>query len=97
MPVTTLSWLALMPYLVLGLLLHKALIYIYRVYFSPLARFPGPKLAAASSLFEAYYDLVLDGKYPWKIREMHAKYGKSVPSPEGNLSKVHCLITVRLL
>ena len=52
---------------------------IYRLYFSPLARFPGPKLAAATLWYEFYYDVVKRGRYTWKIAELHAQYG--APSP----------------
>lgn len=41
----------------------------------PLYEFPGPKLAAASYLYEAWYDAVLGGKYSWQIKAMHEKYG----------------------
>lgn len=50
---------------------------IYRIYLSPLSSIPGPRLAAATGLYEAYFDLVKDGQYPWRIREMHRKYGTS--------------------
>ena len=49
---------------------------IYRLYFSPLAKFPGPKLAAATYLYEGYYDVVKRGKYTFKIRDLHAQYGQ---------------------
>lgn len=58
-------------------LLYKICVYVHRLTLSPLARFPGPKFAAATSLYEAYYDLVKDGQYPWRIREMHRQYGQS--------------------
>jgi hypothetical protein len=44
---------------------------IYRVYLSPLAKFPGPKLAALTLWYEFYYDVWLGGQYIWKIRELH--------------------------
>lgn len=54
---------------------------IYRLYFSPLAKFPGPPLAAATYLYEGYYDVVKRGKYTFKLKEIHAKYGKhSIPA-----------------
>jgi hypothetical protein len=46
--------------------------------FHPLSKFPGPKLAAASYLYEAWYDLVLVGRYSWEIKAMHEKYGASL-------------------
>ena len=48
---------------------------VYRLYMSPISEFPGPRLAAASFWYEFYYDIVLGGKYTWKIAELHEKYG----------------------
>lgn len=44
--------------------------------FHPLYRFPGPKIAAASYLYEAYYDWILKGRYGKVIAQMHKTYGK---------------------
>lgn len=48
---------------------------VYRLYLSPLASFPGPKLAAVTLWYEFYYDVVQQGRYIWRIKEMHEKYG----------------------
>ena len=48
---------------------------IYRLYFDPLAGFPGPRIAAATGWYEFYYDVVRRGQYIYKIEEMHKKYG----------------------
>ena len=61
--------------LIIALLYFSSLV-VYRLYLSPLAKFPGPKLAAATYLFEIYYDVVKRGKYTFKIRDLHAQYGK---------------------
>ena len=49
----------------------------YRLYLSPLAKVPGPKLAAATGWYEFYYDCCLAGKYIFEIERMHNIYGKS--------------------
>lgn len=51
---------------------------IYRLYFSPLAKFPGRKLAILSLWYEFYYQVVLGGKYIWEVEKMHEEYGKSL-------------------
>lgn len=55
---------------------------IYRLYFSPIAKFPGPKLAALTLWYEFYYDVVKRGKYTWEIKKMHQAYGTCWPISE---------------
>lgn len=57
------------------LLVYVAALFIYRLYFSPIAGFPGPKLAALTLWYEFYFDIVLSGRYQWKIKRLHAQYG----------------------
>lgn len=57
--------------------LYLAVLIVYRLYFSPIAKIPGPKLAAATYLYEGYYDVVKRGKYTFKIGDLHAQYGQS--------------------
>jgi hypothetical protein len=49
---------------------------IYRLYLSPLSKFPGPRLAALTLWYEFYYDVIKEGRYTWEIAEMHKKYGR---------------------
>lgn len=49
---------------------------VYRLYFCPLARFPGPKLAALTNWYEFYYDVIREGDFTWQIQKLHKKYGK---------------------
>jgi hypothetical protein len=58
--------------LVLGFLAVRT---VYNLYFHPLSKFPGPKLAAATFLYEFYYDVIKSGMYIWEIERMHSKYG----------------------
>ena len=53
-----------------------AYIVIYRLYFSPLAKIPGPKLAALTTWYEFYYDVIQPGQYVFKIKQLHGKYGE---------------------
>jgi hypothetical protein len=49
---------------------------IHQCYYSPLAKFPGPKLAAVTRLYEVYYDVFKWGRYTFEIEEMHKRYGE---------------------
>ncbi|KAF1948662.1 putative cytochrome P450 [Byssothecium circinans] len=51
---------------------------IWRIYLSPLSKFPGPKIAAATLWYEFYFDIVKEGKYIWEIEHMHKVYGPVV-------------------
>ena len=48
---------------------------IYRLYFHPLAKFPGPKLAALTKYYEMYYEVALRGQFTFHFKELHEKYG----------------------
>lgn len=56
------------------ILLYRALVIIYRLFLSPLAKFPGPKLAAATSWYEAFFDL-RSKNFPDVVSDLHDKYG----------------------
>ncbi|KAL6707625.1 hypothetical protein ACN47E_003975 [Coniothyrium glycines] len=67
---------------------YRILIALYNISaFHPLSRFPGPKIAAASYLYEAYYDWILQGRYGKEIARMHEQYG---PIVRINPDELHC-------
>ncbi|KAJ2997361.1 hypothetical protein NUW58_g678 [Xylaria curta] len=48
---------------------------IYRLWFHPLAGFPGPTLAAATGWYEWYFQCWLEGQYIFETEKMVKKYG----------------------
>ncbi|PYH42563.1 cytochrome P450 [Aspergillus saccharolyticus JOP 1030-1] len=44
----------------------------------PLSHIPGPKLAAATFLYEAWFDLIQGGRFTHEIRRLHEIYGPVV-------------------
>ena len=57
------------------IIMFPVLLALYRISFHPLARYPGPKLAASSYWYEYYYDVTKRGRYIWKIMDLHKQYG----------------------
>jgi hypothetical protein len=57
-------------------LIYIASLYTYRIFFHPLAQFPGPKLSAISNWYEFYYDVVQQGNFTFHIQELHERYGR---------------------
>ncbi|KAK8108717.1 Cytochrome P450 monooxygenase sdnE [Apiospora sp. TS-2023a] len=69
---------ALAAYGVGLILLYTAALAVYRVTLHPLARFPGPKLAATTEWYEFYHDIVRQGQFIWQIQKLHDQYGPIV-------------------
>ncbi|KAK3203875.1 hypothetical protein GRF29_106g902064 [Pseudopithomyces chartarum] len=69
-----LSNISLLGAIAAGCLLYYVGTIIYNVFFHPLAKFPGPWWAGASSYAEAYFDIVKGGRYFKKVEAMHARY-----------------------
>jgi len=68
-----------------ALLLWPIITIIRRLWFHALSRFPGLKLAAATFLYENYYDVFKSpgGQYMYEIDRLHDAYGPVVRvSPE---------------
>lgn len=49
---------------------------VNRLILHPLAKVPGPKLAALTHLYEFYHDAIRPGKFTFQIDDFHRKYGK---------------------
>ncbi|KAI1458819.1 hypothetical protein F4805DRAFT_474078 [Annulohypoxylon moriforme] len=76
-----------LAYAGVGLMVYFFALVLYRLFLHPLAGFPGSKIAAATVLYEFYYDAIKTGQYTFKIQEMHEKYGPIIRiSPE----ELHC-------
>jgi hypothetical protein len=61
---------------ILSAIVYPIYLAIARLYFLPIAGFPGPRIAAATGWYEFYYDFWKSGKYIYEIKKMHEKYGK---------------------
>lgn len=46
-----------------------------RIWLSPIAGFPGPRLAAWTYWYEFWYDVVAEPEYTFKIGRLHKEYG----------------------
>jgi hypothetical protein len=72
------DWAAAMAtVIIICVAVSSAALAIYRLCFSPLALagVPGPKIAAITAWYEFYWDCVQQGRYLFKIEQMHQKYG----------------------
>ena len=56
-------------------LLYIVYCVFWRLVLSPLAKYPGPKLAALTGWYETYYEIILRGRFPWEVERLHDLYG----------------------
>ncbi|TVY34228.1 Cytochrome P450 monooxygenase [Lachnellula subtilissima] len=67
------------------LLFYRFATLIYRFYFHPLSKFPGPKYLAASALSQ-FYQQNIKGTFYREIRDLHDQYGEIVRVAPNELS-----------
>lgn len=66
-----------LPYVAAALTLFLLAKIVYRLILHPLAAFPGPKLAAVTNMYGAFYDLSFSSSsYVKELPALHAKYGQ---------------------
>ena len=63
----------------LALFGYLATLTMYRLYLSPLASFPGPKMTALTQWYETYCEIFKKGggQFVFEIHKWHEKYGVS--------------------
>ena len=82
------------------------IVLLKRLVFHPLARFPGPKLAAATWWYMTYYEVFKDGAFVDHLEELHKKYGAScsyltagahllqlLQGPSSELAQTRCVVS----
>ena len=72
--ITLLQWIAVA---IIGIVAYTI---VRRLFFHPLAHVPGPRCAAASTLYQTYYCFAGGGsRYYQKIKQLHDQYGMAGP------------------
>lgn len=64
------------------LALYVLTLTVYRLYFHPLASFPGPWIAAISSWPEFYHEVIRNGQFSKVIDQYHDQYGRRTSSQD---------------
>jgi hypothetical protein len=75
------SYIYLLVLLLFGVCLYSLALVFYRLFLHPLAKFPGPKLAAATYWYDFYYDVLkgpVPGQMMYQIEDLHKTYGPIV-------------------
>lgn len=82
------SWASTLVLSFIGLVVYIVALVVQRLLLSPIAHFPGPKLAAVTWWYQFYYDVLNRGSYLFKIQQLHSIYG---PVIRINPSELHVM------
>lgn len=69
----------MLPLVAVAYVTWWAFLAIRRVYFHPLSTYPGPTIAAATSLYKAYIECIAKISWVDTVEALHASYGKRSP------------------
>lgn len=64
---------------------YSLAVLVYRLHMHSLSKFPGPRLAAVTGLYEIYFTLA-EGSFDEEIERLHEQYGIVIPSPMTSFS-----------
>jgi hypothetical protein len=64
---------------------YLSLLASYRLFFHPLSRIPGPKVAALTSWWEVYENVWRGGHLPIELKALHKTYGSSLATQKCSL------------
>ncbi|KEQ90216.1 hypothetical protein AUEXF2481DRAFT_48845 [Aureobasidium subglaciale EXF-2481] len=81
---TSTSWSGLALFVVYAASIYYVVRSVYRLFFHPLAKYPGPKFAAITDIWYAYH--WVSGRYPWDMEYMHMMYGDVVRTGPNELT-----------
>lgn len=65
-------------FLFTSLVISLATVVLYNLYFHPLAKFPGPRIAAATRWYEFHHEIYRGGRFYEVVDDMHDQYGPIV-------------------
>ncbi|PYH88418.1 putative cytochrome P450 [Aspergillus ellipticus CBS 707.79] len=68
----------LLPIICVLVLTYLISLTFFRLFLHPLASFPGPRVAAVTSWYEFYWNVVKGGRFLWEIERIHQHYGPVV-------------------
>lgn len=72
----TQSNMTILVYGVIAALIYTLYGAYWRLFLSPVSKFPGPRLAGVTFWYEFYYDVIKGGAYVYEIERMHQRYGE---------------------